>query len=69
MNYPKNILGEKHQNHRGGGVSVSFWWKMAGGGGKMGLGLWQKNWIWGGSTPPKKRKKKGGDRKDKIGRE
>ena len=30
--------------------------KMGGGGGKMGLGLWPKIWIWGGGTEKKGKK-------------
>ena len=42
---------------------------MGGGGDKMGLGLWQKIWIWGGGTEKKNKEKKGRGREDKIGRE
>ena len=32
---------------------------MGGGGGKMGLGFWQKIWIWYGGTGKKNKEKKG----------
>ena len=44
----------------GGGGGGGFWRKMGGGGGKMGLGLWQIIWIWGGGTEKKLGKKGAG---------